>query len=112
MFKVIFESAGYQVSEARNGVAALILIKYSLPQLVVTEMMMPGMDGQELIARIRSDERTAQLLILAVTDHPGAKELASGADAVLDKPVDRIGLLATVASLIERKDQRGQISGA
>jgi len=102
MFKLIFESAGYHVSEARNGVGALILIKDSLPDLVVTDMVMPEMDGVELIRRIRSDVRTAQVPILAVTGHPGALEQASGADAVMDKPIDRGDLLATVDSLIKQ----------
>jgi CheY-like chemotaxis protein len=101
MFKLIFESAGYQVSEARNGVAALILIKDSLPDLVVTDMVMPEMDGPELIRRIRSDKRTATLPILAVTGYPGSREQASGADAVMEKPIDRSGLLATASALIE-----------
>ncbi|MHB8588523.1 MAG: response regulator [Candidatus Dormibacteraceae bacterium] len=108
MFKLIFESDGYQVSEARNGVAALILIKDSMPHLVVTGMAMPEMNGQELIARLRSDDRTLHLPILAVTGQPGAKEQASGADAVLEKPIDRLHLLATARSLTERKDQEQQ----
>jgi CheY-like chemotaxis protein len=102
MFKLIFESVGYQVSEARNGIAALILIRDSLPDLVVTDMVMPEMDGRELIARVRSDERMANVPILAVTGHPAAREQASGADAVLDKPIDREVLLKTVSSLMQR----------
>ena len=102
MFKLIFESAGYQVSEARNGVAALILIKDSLPDLVVTDMVMPVMDGPELIGRIRADERTAKVAILAVTGFPDAREQASGADAVLSKPIDRPSLLAMASSLISQ----------
>jgi CheY-like chemotaxis protein len=102
MFKLIFEGAGYHVSEARNGVAALILIRDSPPDLVVTDLVMPEMDGHELIGRIRADERTASVPILAVTGYPGAREQASGVDAVLSKPVDRAGLLAMAASLMGR----------
>ena len=102
MFRLIFESAGYEVGEARNGVAALILIRDSPPDLVVTDMVMPGMDGQELIGRIRSDERTARVPILAVTGIPGAREKASSADAVLNKPIDRPGLLTAASSLLGR----------
>jgi CheY-like chemotaxis protein len=102
MFKLIFESAGYRVSEARNGVAALILMKDSPPDLVGTDMVMPGMDGEELIGRIRTDERTAGVPILAVTGHPGSREKASQANAVLEKPVDRTTLLATASSLMEQ----------
>jgi CheY-like chemotaxis protein len=100
MFKLIFESAGYQVSEARNGIAALILIRDSPPDLVVTDMVMPGMDGKELIDRIRADERTAKVPILAVSGYPLSREQASGADAVLSKPIDRPGLLAMASTLM------------
>jgi CheY-like chemotaxis protein len=100
LLKLIFESAGYQVSEARNGVAALILIRDSLPDLVVTDMVMPDMGGQELINRIRADERTARVPILAVTGHTGSREHASLANAILDKPIDRASLLAVASSLL------------
>ena len=112
MFRLIFESAGYQVSEARNGIGALILIKDSLPHLVLTDMVMPGMNGQELIARLRADERTGRLLILAVTGQPGAKEQATGADAVLEKPIDRVHLLAIVSSLIELREKEDHLTDA
>ena len=102
LFKLIFESAGYQVSEARNGIAALILIRDSPPDLVVTDMVMPEMGGQELIARIRADKRTARVPILAVSAHPASREQASSADAVLSKPIDRLGLLATASTLLAR----------
>jgi CheY-like chemotaxis protein len=110
MFKLMFETAGYRVSEARNGVAALILIRDSLPDLVVTDMVMPEMGGRELIARIRFDPRTASVLILAVTGHPGAKEEAIGADAVLDKPFDRPLLLKTVTDLVDQRNFGSQIT--
>lgn len=100
MFKVILEAAGYLVEEAQNGVAALILIKEAVPDLVVTDMLMPRMDGRELIERIRADVRTAPVCILAVTGHPEARTQASGADFVLDKPFDRSALLAAVGSLV------------
>jgi CheY-like chemotaxis protein len=102
MFKLIFESEGYHVSEARNGIAALILIRDSPPDLVVTDIVMPGMDGLELIRRVRADERTAGVPILAVSGHPGSLEQASGANAVLNKPIDRPGLLAMAGNLMER----------
>lgn len=104
-FRLILEGAGYQVSEARHGLAALILIKDSLPHLIITDMVMPEMGGEELIARLRNDRRTNELPILAVTGHPGAKDQASDADAVLEKPFDRLHLLAAVRSLIEPAGQ-------
>jgi CheY-like chemotaxis protein len=101
LLRLILEDAGYLVREAANGLGALILIKDWLPQLIVTDMVMPEMDGQELISRIRSDRRTAALPILAVTGQPDAMERAGGADAVLAKPLNREGLLTAVSSLID-----------
>ena len=112
LFKVILESGGYQVSEARHGVGALILIRESIPDLVITDMLMPAMDGRELIARLRAETRTADLPILAVSGYPGAIEAVTGADAVLKKPIDRADLLATVESLIERGDRLDQSASA
>jgi two-component system, chemotaxis family, chemotaxis protein CheY len=100
MFKVILEAGGYVVEEAQNGIAALILIKEAVPDLVVTDMLMPRMDGRELIQRIRADVRTAAVRILAVTGHSDARVQAAGADGVLDKPFDRSALLAAVGLLV------------
>src|ERR1700682_3577367 len=86
LLRLIFESAGYAVIEAQHGLAALIRIKDVLPDLVVTDMMMPVMDGGELITHLRSDPRTAGLRILAVTGNPEARESAGAADVVMGKP--------------------------
>lgn len=100
LLRLIVESEGYVVSDAQNGIAALIRIKESLPDLVITDMIMPLMGGGELIERLRSDPRTANLQIMAVSGVPGAKESAVGADAVLGKPFDRTRLLAVVSGLL------------
>jgi CheY-like chemotaxis protein len=104
LLRLILEDAGYQVREARNGGAALILIKEWMPQLMVTDMVMPGIDGEGLISRLRSDPRTAALPIVAVTGHSGAMERAGGANVVLAKPFNRGDLLATVASLMNKAE--------
>jgi CheY-like chemotaxis protein len=100
LLRLLFESVGYEVSEAQHGVAALIRVKESLPDLVVTDIMMPVMDGGQLINRLKSDERTAALPIVAITGTPGAKEAAMAADVVMSKPFDHSSLLATVGSLL------------
>jgi CheY-like chemotaxis protein len=100
LLRLIFESAGYQVTEAQHGVAALIHIRDAVPDLVVTDMMMPVMDGGELIKHLRSEPLTSGLPILAVTANPRAREAAEHADAVLPKPFDRSELLARVSMLL------------
>ena len=99
MFRLMLESAGYQVEEAKDGVAAMIFIRALPPDVVVTDLVMPRMDGRELIRRIRTDASAATVSILAITGHPEARDLADGADAVLDKPFDRDTLIAAVARL-------------
>jgi CheY-like chemotaxis protein len=100
LLRMIFESSGYEVSEAQHGVAALIRIKDALPDLVVTDMMMPVMDGGALIKHLRGDPRTAGVPILAVTSNPRAREAAEEANVVMGKPFLQSRLLAAVNSLL------------
>jgi CheY-like chemotaxis protein len=93
----IFERAGHEVADAGHGAAALECARRSLPELVVTDMMMPVMDGHELIRCLRADPATAQIPILAVT---GNGELADSADALLPKPYQPDQILAAVNALL------------
>jgi CheY-like chemotaxis protein len=99
-----FERAGYDVGEAEHGAAALAAISASAPALVVTDIMMPVMDGVELIRRLRTDPHTAGIPILCVS---GNYDLAAGADLALDKYGDLSGLLPAVQALLDKgSDQR------
>jgi CheY-like chemotaxis protein len=97
MLRRIFERAGYEVIEAGNGLAAMRAVVGSTPDLVVTDMMMPVLDGPGLIQRLRSHPATAAIPILAATGDP---QLAGGADAVLAKPYDWKELIAVVEGLL------------
>jgi CheY-like chemotaxis protein len=99
----IFERGGHEVLEAGHGAAALELVRASPPDLVVTDMMMPVMDGPDLIGRLRADPATAQIPILAATGDP---RLATGADAVLTKPYQSVQLLAAANALLALKADR------
>ena len=79
LLRLIFENSGYDVNEAQNEVAALIKIKDVLPDLIVTDMMMPVMDGGALIGHLRSDPRTAGVRILTVTADPDSTKAAASA---------------------------------
>jgi PAS domain S-box-containing protein len=91
---------GYAVSVARSGFEALRLVQENLPDLILMDIQMPGMDGLETIRRLREDERLARTPILAVTAlaMPGDRErcLSAGASGYLTKPVDLAALLRTV----------------
>jgi CheY-like chemotaxis protein len=83
LLRRIFEQAGHEVSDAGDGAAALRAVGESPPDLVVTDMMMPVMDGAELIRRLRCEPATAGIPILVASSD---SHLAEGADAVIAKP--------------------------
>src|SRR3954453_17102387 len=68
---------GFEVKEANDGREALACVPKFRPQLVVTDLMMPGMDGIELIRRLRADPETASLPVVAIT--------ADGSDQAADR---------------------------
>ena len=104
LLRLIFENAGYVVTEAQNGQAALIRIKIQLPHIVVTDIKMPVMDGGELIEHLRSDPRSVDLPIVAVTADRNAREVARKANVVLGKPFRQSTLIETVNGLLEERE--------
>jgi CheY-like chemotaxis protein len=103
ILRLIFERAGYEVAEAGHGKAALDLIGGSqLPDVVLTDLMMPVMDGNELIRRLRAESRTASILIVVVSANANASEgvrASLWADAVMSKPFIPAHLVKLVQSL-------------
>ena len=97
VLRLIFTRAGHEVTEAGDGAAALASVRDSAPDLVVTDVMMPVMDGVELIRQLRADPVTAAIPILAVS---ADWELAVDADATLAKPYRHPELLAAAEGLI------------
>lgn len=100
LLRLLFEGVGYEVSEAQHGVAALIRVKEALPDLVVTDIVMPVMDGGTLIKCLKSEARTAALPIVAITGDSDARQAAMAADVVMSKPFHHATLLATIGSLL------------
>jgi CheY-like chemotaxis protein len=90
---------GHDVTVAENGAAGLRAAQEQVPDLVVTDVMMPVMDGAELIRRLRGDPVTAGIPILAAS---GDTHLAGAADAVLAKPYDDRRLVMIVNSLLAK----------
>jgi CheY-like chemotaxis protein len=99
----IFERAGFEVREAGHGVQALEQVAASPPDLVVTDMMMPVMDGAELIRRLHADPATASIPILAVT---GDSDLAGAADTVLGKPYREKQVMSAATALLSQEEDR------
>jgi CheY-like chemotaxis protein len=98
LLRRMFERAGHEVSDATDGAAALRAVRESAPDLVVTDMMMPVMDGMELIRCLRGDPATAHIPILAAS---GDTHLADAADAIVPKPYELRHLLAVAEALMK-----------
>jgi two-component system, cell cycle response regulator DivK len=96
----ILQAIGYSPLEASSGEAALVLAAESAPALVLMDIQLPDLDGAEALQRLRSDERTAEIPVLALTAQAmqGDRErfLAAGFDGYLSKPVDVDELIETV----------------
>jgi CheY-like chemotaxis protein len=95
---------GLYVLEAEDGFAALELVRTGRPDLVLTDVMMPGLDGFELAERLRVDERTARIPLFFLTGETGPVNMARadelGARAYVTKPFDPGHLAALVADEI------------
>ena len=102
----LLKRAGYQVSLARDGQAALDAILRDRPHLVLLDVMMPKKTGLEVCQAVRADEACNGVRILMLTakgrDTDVAKGLALGADAYLTKPFATKELVQKVKDLLDQ----------
>ena len=97
---------GYRLDCVNDGEAALTYLKNQSPDLILLDVMMPGLDGYEVTRRIRQNKKTPYIPILLVTAHDQsslAEGLDSGADDFIRKPFDIDELMARVRSLLRLK---------
>ena len=100
----------YRTLTAANGAAGLELARSEKPDLILCDIMMPGMDGYEVLAQLRADAATAGLPFIFLTakgDMPDLRiGMSLGADDYLSKPVARLDLLDAVKTRLQRHAQQ------
>jgi two-component system alkaline phosphatase synthesis response regulator PhoP len=98
---------GYEVITAANGLEGIRKAHNEAPDLIILDVMLPGMDGFEICHRLRSEPDTAQLLILMFSAKAQEIDkntgLKVGADDYLPKPAAPAEIVSRVAKLLEKK---------
>jgi len=106
LLKYTLQQEGYQVLPTPNGLEGLRKAKSEEPDLIILDVMLPGVDGFEICHRLRAEPQTAKLPILMVSAKARgidkATGLKMGADDYITKPWYRPELVAKIAAMLER----------
>ena len=115
MMAGVLKARGYEVLTALDGASALEHVRAARPDIVVSDILMPGMDGYEMCRRLRADSATALLPVVLVTSldphQERMKGLEVGADDFLSKPVNWEELFARVRALLRVKTLQDELKG-
>ena len=108
VIRFLFEPPDYRVLEAADGLTGLELIRVEQPDCVMLDLAMPGLDGYQVLDRLRTEPRTREIPVLVLTasdENTGAMERALKAGAVdyLTKPISPGRVAARVRAAIERR---------
>src|SRR5215213_5454106 len=89
--KFLLQDYGFDVSEAANGYEAIEAVRLQVPDLILMDISMPGMDGLTAARKIREQKNARETPIIAITaygESARSKALEAGCDASLSKPID------------------------
>ena len=105
------EQEGFQTSVARNGIEGLRKAQEEKPDLIILDVMLPGLDGFELCRRLRADAETAKLPVLMLSakaqETDKATGLKMGADMYISKPAAPEKIVAAVKSTLNKTTRAG-----
>jgi CheY-like chemotaxis protein len=108
---ILFTSKGYLVTGVRDGLAALDAIAKSRPDLIVLDVMLPGMDGFELCRTIKGNPKTSNIPVVMLTAKKSSLDLErgklAGADSYITKPFKSVKVLEVIEGLIGASETMG-----
>ncbi len=103
---ICLEQEGYEVMTARNGQDAFVRIAETIPDLIVSDVMMPRGDGFSLVKNLRANPRTDLIPVVFLTAKDGRNNrlngIRAGVDAYLTKPFEPEELVATIENILTR----------
>ncbi len=104
---LLFEDKGYTVIRRTDGFSALASVEEESPELVIVDLMMPNMNGQEVIQELRKRGHKVPIVAFTALDDPEVHEavIADGCNIVLTKPCKSNELIAHIEKLIEQSSQ-------
>ena len=95
-----------EVATAENGILALDAARRAVPDVIVTDVDMPMMDGLALCRHLRADAATRGVAVVVITGDASEQTqaaIAAGCDAILEKPCSQTILVATIRRLLDRR---------
>lgn len=105
----VLEQEGFHVVLAKDGIEGLEQASAEMPDLIITDLSMPHLDGFQMIQKIRSTPQQKNVPILAITSHGmemAMEAIKNGADRALARPVENHLLVAFVSDLLSKGTQR------
>ena len=113
LLETLLRHEGYQTLTASSGEEALQLVAQQPPDLILLDIMMPGMDGYEVASHLKGDQTTASIpiIMLSALNESSARVsgLETGAEEFISKPVERVELWLRVRNLLRLKERGDQL---
>jgi CheY-like chemotaxis protein len=112
LLKVLLTVVGYNVRTALDAEEALTILEEFTPQLILTDLQLPGMDGLALVRILKQNPKLVGVVIIAVTAYAMKgdleKALAAGCDGYITKPIDLKTFQEQVATYLSAKPKNSQ----
>lgn len=108
LLEVTLRFQGYEVLSAKNGQEALDILEKETPALIITDILMPKLDGFALVQQLRNNPKTQSIPVIFlsatyVTPEDRAFAMSLGASCFIEKPIDTEDFLLTIAELLSRE---------